>query len=176
MGPVSRRSFVQLGASVAGLGLAVSACGLQAPWVRPRIPRIGYGSYGPRETFAKDYVDPFLQGMRDLGYVEGENIAIEWRFTSGSSNDEFRRVAEELVRQSVDVIVAPNSVGIGFELKRATSAIPILANMLAPVESGLVASLAHPGGNITGLSADVPGGWGKYVELLHEVVPRLERV
>src|SRR4029077_2410983 len=165
---MKRREVMRLGASVAGLALASSGCGLQlqAPWVRPRIPRIGYGSYGPREQYAKDYIDPFLEGMRDLGYVEGKTIAIEWHFTSSDSNDEFRRVAAELAQQSVDVIVAGNSVGIGLEAKQATSTIPIVAFMLLPVENGFVGSLAHPGGNVTGVSADLPGGEAKYVELL----------
>jgi len=173
---VNRREFVRLGVSVAGLALATSACGLQAPWARPRIPRIAWGSYGPREAFARYYIDPFLQGLRDLGYVEGETIAIEWRFTSDQSNAELIRVADELVDLRVDVIVVGLGTGIQNEVTKATSIIPIVAPMLSPVERGLVTSLAHPGGTLTGPSTDTPGGTAKHVELLREVVPVLRQV
>ena len=156
--------------------LESTACGFRAPWAPTRIPRIGYGSYGPREAFATEYMDPFLQGLRDLGYVEGENIAIDWRFTGDQSNEEFHRVATELVGLSVDAIVSAVGVGITFELKKLTTIIPIVAIMLAPVESGLVASLAHPGGNITGVTAETPGGFVKPLDLLREVVPGLTHV
>src|SRR5712691_10231940 len=179
MGRMNRRSFVQLGASIAGLAFASSGCGLQAPWapwVRPRMPRIGWGSYGPREAFAKEYIDPFLQGLRNLGYVEGETIAIEWRFTSDQSNAELRRVAEEMVGLSVEVIVVGLGTGIGLELQKLTSTVPIVAPMISPVERGQVASLAHPGGNLTGPSTDTPGGPAKHLEMLREVVPGLSHV
>src|SRR5262249_51992667 len=145
----------------AGLGLALvsSACGLQTPWTRPRMPRIGWGGYGPREGAIDElYVRPFLDGLHDLGYVEGETIAIEGQFTSDLSNAELIRVANELVGLSLDVIVVGLGTGILLEVQKLTSAIPIVAPMLSPVERGQVASLAHPGGNLTGPSADTPGG------------------
>jgi putative ABC transport system substrate-binding protein len=153
-----------------------SACALLPSGTPAQIPRIGYGSYGPREAFTRDWIDPFLEGLRALGYVEGETIAIDWRFTRDQSNEEFHRVAAELVGLSPDVIVSGNAQGIALELKRATTRIPIVAYLLRAVESGFVADLAHPGGNLTGPAGDVPGSFVKPLDLLRDVVPGLAQV
>ena len=158
--PIRRRSLLACiaGLSAAtGLTQACRAISFQAPWTSRRISHIGYGSYGPCEAYEQVYIDPFLDGLRELGYVEGESIAIDWRFTSGDDNQEFRRVARELVEQDPDVIVEGPSVGIGQEVKQATSRIPVGATILMPVESGMVSSLGHPGGNVTGPPATWPG-------------------
>jgi putative ABC transport system substrate-binding protein len=119
--------------------------------------------------------DAFRQGLRELGYVEGKNIVIEWRSWEGKS-DRQRAFAAELVRLNVDVIVAAGSGDIR-AAKEATGTIPIV--MLSggdAVGSGFVASLARPGGNITGLATLRPELSGKRLELLKETVPRLSRV
>ena len=117
----------------------------------------------------------FIQGLRDLGYVEGQNITIEWRFSQGRY-EHLPDLAAELVRAKVDVIVAPASQG-PVAARHATRTIPIVMTGTAdPVGSGLVASLARPGGNITGLSVEAPEIVGKQLEVLKEVVPGVSRV
>ena len=135
-----------------------------------KIPRIGYltgvGS-APNEAF--------LQGLRDLGYVEGKNILIEFRTTGGKS-ERRPELAAELVRLKVDVIVA-DTAGEVTAAKNATATIPIVMRGVAdPIALGLVASLAHPGGNITGVATLAPELSGKRLELLKEVIPKLSRV
>jgi putative ABC transport system substrate-binding protein len=121
------------------------------------------------------WTEAFRQGLRDLGYVEGKNIIIEWR----SAEDKAARLpglAAELVRLHVDVIVTGGSTSTG-AAKEATGTIPIVMAMdTDPVGSGFVASLARPGGNITGLSTLSPEISGKQLELLKETVPKLSRV
>jgi putative ABC transport system substrate-binding protein len=160
----------------AGLAVLASACGVLSPPARAKVPRLGYLSPGPREERA-DVVDAFLGGLRDLGYVEGQTIAIEWRFTP-SGNDaetvELAELATELVRLSVDVIVA-NATAAAMAAKAATNTIPIVALAAIPGETGLVAGLARPGGNVTGPSGAVVGVNAKHLELLRSVVPGLTR-
>ena len=139
-----------------------------------KIPRIAYltGSYLSTMT---DRTEAFRQGLRELGYVEGKNINIEWRSAEGKI-DRLPALANELVRLKIDVIVtggpAPTRAAKG-----ATSTIPIvMAQDNDPVGSGFVASLARPGGNITGLATLAPELSGKRLELLKEVVPKLSRV
>jgi putative tryptophan/tyrosine transport system substrate-binding protein len=139
-----------------------------------KIPRIGYliatspSSYTPR-------TEEFRQGLRELGYVEGKNIVIEWRSAEGNL-DRLPALAAELVRLKVDVIVSGGPAVTG-AIKEATSTIPIvMTGDSDPVGSGLVASLARPGGNITGLSTLAPETAGKRLELLKEIVPKLSRV
>ena len=118
-----------------------------------KLPRIGYlsgGSLSPVRT------EPFRQGLRELGYVEGKNIVIEWRSAEGK-RDRAAAIATELVRLKVDVIVTTGS-GDTRVVKEATSSIPIVMTQANdPVGSGFAASLARPGGNITGLSSFSPG-------------------
>ena len=119
----------------------------------------------------------FRRGLRDLGYVEGQNVTIEWRSADGKL-DLLPTLADELVRLKVDIIVAAGGDPPVRAVKRATQTIPIvMANASDPVGAGLVASLNRPGGNITGLStAPGPEIYGKHLELLKETFPKLSRV
>jgi putative ABC transport system substrate-binding protein len=139
-----------------------------------KVPRIGFlGTASPSAVSAR--VEAFRQGLRELGHVEGKSILIEYRW----AEDKFDRMpdlAAELVRLKVEVIVTvgPRSTR---SAKEATSTIPIvMAQDSDPVGNGFVASLARPGGNITGLSSLAPEISGKQLELLKEIVPRLSRV
>jgi len=150
---------------------ALCVSGAQQP---TKIPRIGYLTAGTR-SLNSPRVEAFRQSLRDLGYVEGKNIIIELRNAEGKF-DRLPALAAELVRLKVDVIVAggPPSAGAA---KAATSTIPIVMMQVGdPVGSGFVASLARPGGNITGLSGLAPELSGKRLELLKEVLPKLSRV
>ena len=139
-----------------------------------KIPRIGYLSApSPSNMAARN--EAFRQGLRDLGYVEGKNIVIEYRSGEGKL-DRLPALAAELVRLKVDVIVT-GGPGSTRSTKEATSTIPIvMAQDNDPVGNGFVASLAHPGGNITGLATLSPEIGGKRLELLKEIVPKLSRV
>ncbi len=139
-----------------------------------KVPRIGFLSTGsPSTTPAR--IEAFRQGLRELGYVEGKNIVIEYRYAEGKL-DRLSELAGELVRLKVDVIVTAGSAPTR-PAKEATNTIPIvMAQHADPVGSGFVASLARPGGNITGLSTLAPEISGKQVELLKEVLPKLSRV
>jgi ABC-type uncharacterized transport system substrate-binding protein len=117
----------------------------------------------------------FVEGMRDLGYVEGKNMAIVYRTTEGRS-ERYADLAAELVRLKVDVIVA-DFTSAALAAKKATSTIPIVMTTLTdPVGAGLVESLARPGGNVTGLTNISGELGGKGLELLREIVPKLNRV
>ena len=138
------------------------------------IPRIGFLTVSSASALAAR-IDAFRHGVRELGYVEGKNIVIEWRSADGKP-DRVPAVAAELVRLKVDVIVTggPQSTR---PAREATSTIPIvMAFDNDPVGNGFVASLARPSGNITGLSTFAPELNGKQLELLKEIVPRLSRV
>jgi putative ABC transport system substrate-binding protein len=161
------------------IGLALGAL-LFAPSVaaqaqQPKqVPRIGYIATVSASSI-RDRHEAFRQGLRDLGYTEGKNIVIESRFAEGKS-DRLPDLAAELVRLKVEVIVTsgPPSTRAA---KKATSTIPIvMAEDPDPVATGLVASLARPGGNITGLSSLSPEISGKRLEILKEVLPKLSRV
>ena len=139
-----------------------------------KILRIGYLSSDSPSTIAVR-IEAFRQGLRELGYVEGKNVVIEWRFAEGKA-DRLRGLAAELVRLKVDVIVT-SSPAATRAAKEATVTIPIVtAQDNDPVGNGLVASLARPGGNITGLSTLAPEISGKRLELVKEIVPRVSRV
>jgi putative ABC transport system substrate-binding protein len=137
-----------------------------------KIPRIGFLSGGsPTGAF----VEAFREGLRKLGYVEGQNIEVEYRYAEGKV-DRLSELATELVRIKINVIVAVRAPAIR-AAKQATAVIPIL--MLGPgdpIAEGFVASLARPGGNITGLSSFSTELNGKRLELLKEVVPKITRV
>jgi putative ABC transport system substrate-binding protein len=137
------------------------------------MPRIGYLSLGPREAYAANE-EAFLDGLRELGYVEGQTIAIEWRFAPAGSEAAWAELAAELVRLPVDVIVSFGSTALTLAAKAATNTIPIVIDASGPVESGLVASLSRPGGNITGVAVQ-NGVNPKHLELLRSVVPGLTR-
>jgi putative ABC transport system substrate-binding protein len=119
--------------------------------------------------------EAFHQGLRGLGYIEGKNMVIEYRYAEGKL-DRLPALAAELVRLKVDIIVSGGSAPTGAS-KEATATIPIvMTNDGDPVGNGFVASLARPGGNITGLSTLAPELGGKRLELLKEIIPRLSRV
>ena len=151
------------------------AVGVIADAQQPKkLPRIGFLSAASSSAISAR-VEAFRQGLRELGYADGKNILIEWRFAEGKS-DRLPSLAAELVRLKVDVIVAeaPTSTR---SAKQATVTIPIVMMFDDdPVGSGFVASLARPGGNITGLSTLSPEISGKQLELLKEIVPKLSRV
>jgi putative tryptophan/tyrosine transport system substrate-binding protein len=139
-----------------------------------KVSRIGF-LFGTSRSAISARTEAFQQGLRELGYVEGKNIVIEWRSAEGKP-DRLPSVSAELVRLKVDVIVTGGGPAT-LAAKQATSTIPIvLANDPDPVDNGIVASLAQPGGNITGLSTLAPEISGKQLELLKETVPRLSRV
>jgi putative ABC transport system substrate-binding protein len=139
-----------------------------------KAPRVGFLMPGSRTTYAVR-IEAFQNGLRELGYSEGQNIAIEWRFTEGKS-DRLADLAADLVRLKVDVIVT-STTPVAEAVLRATRTIPIvMAASADPVGTGLVASLAHPGGSITGLSMLGPETDGKALEILQETLPKLTRV
>ena len=139
-----------------------------------KVPRIVYLSGSPPSSITAR-TEAFRQGLRDLGYVEGKNIVIEWRSAEGKA-DRLPALATELVHLKVDLIVTAGPL-VTRAAKKATSTIPIvMAQDPDPIGNGFVASLARPGGNITGLSSLAPGLTGKQLELLKEIVPKLSRV
>ena len=141
-----------------------------------KIPRIGYISGTGNASNQGPYVEALRQGLRDLGYIEGKNFAIEFRGAEGKP-DRMPSLVNELVQLKVDVLVVPTAAGAIHVAKQATKTIPIvMVTLLDPVATGLVDSLAHPGGNITGLATLQRDLSGKRLELLTEVVPRLSRV
>jgi putative ABC transport system substrate-binding protein len=139
-----------------------------------KVPRIGWLTASSLSAMTAR-IEAFRQGLRELGYVEGKNIVIEWRSVEGKA-DRLPGLAAELVRLKVDVIVTAGPQATR-AAKEATVTIPIAMSFdNDPVGNGFVASLARPGGNITGLSTLSPEISGKQLELLKEVVPRLSRV
>ena len=139
-----------------------------------KVPRIGYLS-GSGLSVLADRIEAFRQGLRELGYVEGKNLVIEWRSAEGK-NDRLPELAAELVRLKVDAIVSPGPL-VTRPLKEATSTVPIvMAQDTDPVGSGFIVSLARPGGNITGLASLAPEVGGKQLELLKEIAPKISRV
>src|SRR5713226_5262497 len=157
------------------LGALLLALSFQAEAQQPaKIPRIGYLIATSAST-EKSRIEAFRQGVRELGYVEGKSIVIEWRYAEGKF-DRLPSLAAELVRLKVDVIVTAGPAATR-PAKEATSTIPIVMGFdIDPVGNGFVASLARPGGNITGLSTLAPEISGKQLELLKEIVPKLSRV
>ena len=156
-----------------GLLGAPRVAGAQQP---ANVPRIGWLSIASRTPEVSHLLEAFSQGLRDLGYVEGKSIAIEYRFAEGRP-ERLPGYAAELVGLKVDIIVTPNPAGTQ-AAKQASRTIPIVMLTVAdPVGSGLIASLARPGGNITGLSATAsPEIVGKRLELLRQAVPKASRV
>lgn len=165
--------------SVLGLILTLALAILVAPLLanaqpRGRVPRIGVlASTSPAERGA--FLDGFWPGLHELGWVEGQSIAIEWRWAEGKP-ERLPELAADLVRLNVDIIVAQGTPP-SLAAKHATTAIPIVAGAGDLVRLGLVASLAQPGGNITGVTVLAGEGFsGKWLELLKEAVPKLSRV
>jgi ABC-type uncharacterized transport system substrate-binding protein len=139
-----------------------------------KAPRIGWLSGSSRSAIATRS-EAFRQGLHELGYVEGENIFVDWRYGEGKP-DRVSEFAAELVHLKMDVIVTAGPTPTRFA-KKATKTIPIvMAQDGDPVGNGFVVSLARPGGNITGLSRLTPELSGKQLELLKDIVPKLSRV
>ncbi len=165
---MERRTF--LGVLAGGpLAAPLAAEGQAAP----RVYRIGFVSpISPGPT-----IHAFRQGLREVGYVEGQNVIIEARFAEGQS-ERLPELVAEVLRLKVDVLVVGSTLG-ALAAKRATTAVPIVfAGLIDPVTSGIVASLARHGGNITGVTFGIGGAGfaGKWVELLKETVPNLSHV
>jgi len=139
-----------------------------------KVPRIGYLTAASASAMVPR-ANAFRQGLRELGYVEGKNIVIEYQYADGKL-DRLPALAAELVRLNVDIIVSGGPAATR-PAREATSTIPIImAQDGDPVGNGFVASLAQPGGNITGLSTVAPEMSGKRLELLKEIIPKLSRV
>jgi putative tryptophan/tyrosine transport system substrate-binding protein len=170
---LSRRQLVR-GAGAAGLGL-LAGC-VRLPWQAPppSVARIGFLASSSPEAI-KTRVAAFQQGLRELGYVEGKDLTIEYRYAEG----EYARLPElaaELVRLEIKVLVVEGAIA-AYAARDTTTVIPIvIGNAADPVGAGLVASLARPGGNITGLSTLNVSLTEKRLELLKEVVPSASRV
>jgi putative tryptophan/tyrosine transport system substrate-binding protein len=164
----TRRAFIT---TLAGGLLAASVTAeAQQAQKAPRVGFLHYGSPGPSPE-----VEAFRRGLHELGYVEGQNIAIEYRFASGRV-ERLTELAAELVRLKVDVIVTPTTPA-SLAAKQATSTIPIVFAAVADaVGAGLIANFARPGGNITGLASISAELGGKRLELLKQVVPKASRV
>ena len=163
-----RKLIIALLAS--SLGVPLASFGQQAA----KVARIGFLEASSPSAIAAR-IEAFRQGLRELGYVEGKNVAIEYRYAEGNF-DRLPALAAELVRLNVNVIVTGGPTAIP-AAKAATTVIPIvMAFDTDPVGSGFAASLAKPGGNITGLSTLAPELSAKQIELLKEIVPKLARV
>ena len=165
----TRRAFL------AGTGAVLVAAPLAAEAQEQKagkVYRIGFLRAGRPP---KPWVEAFQQGLREVGYVDGQNVVLEFRFTDGNF-DQLPRLAEELVRLKVDVILA-SSAPPALAAKKATTSVPIVfVGVFDPVELGLIPSLGRPGGNITGLGSTSADLAGKRLELLRELVPKLRRV
>ena len=168
--PGTRKSSKVFGVALCTMLLAL--CQVAHAQQPTKVPRIGW--LGAARTSAPR-MEAFRQGLRELGYAEGKNIFVEYRYAEGKL-DRLPALAAELVRLKVDIIVA-GSPQVTRSAKQATSTIPIvMAFDDDSVGSGFVASLAHPGGNITGLSTLFPEMSAKQLELLKEIIPKLSRV
>ena len=167
-----RREFITLvGGAAATLPLAALA---QQP--AGRVYRIGYQSLASREQ-TLHFIKAFEDGLRSFGYRVGENVVIEYRFADGQI-ERLPALAADLVRLGVDIIIASGSIPSVVAAMKATTTVPIIMPATVdPVGAGLVASLARPGGNVTGLAVDTGGEiLGKRFELLKETLPNLSRL
>ena len=165
---MKRREFITL------LGGAAAAWPLAGRAQQAKAATIGLLGTGSAAA-QRQWTATFVQRMRELGWVEGRNLAIEYRWADGRT-ERLSELANQLVRLKVDVIVTHNTPG-PLAAKQATSTIPIVfATAGDPVGTGIVGSLARPGGNVTGLSSQTPDVAGKRLELLREIVPGLRQL
>jgi ABC-type uncharacterized transport system substrate-binding protein len=165
---VKRREFITLlGGAAAGWPLAARA-------QQPAMPTIGYlGANTPAAQI--QWTNAFVQRLRELGWIEGRNVAIEYRWAEGRA-ERYAEIATEFVRLKVDIIFTHGTPAT-VAARQATSVIPIVFTVVGdPIGSGLIASLARPGGNLTGQSIMVADLAAKRLELLRDVVPRLGRL
>src|SRR6476469_6960459 len=163
-----RREFI------AAIGGAAAVWPFAVRAQQPATPVIGYlGISSPNTEVA---LAPYRHGLRGAGYVEGQNVTIAYRWAEGNP-ERFPALAAELVMLKVHVILTTGGTLAAIAAKRATATIPIVFTSVGdPVEEGLVASLARPGGNVTGFSVTLPDLIGKFLELLKEAVPGASRV
>jgi len=162
---VRRREFISL------LGGAAATWSLPARAQQLKVPTIGFQGSGTALT-GSQWAAAFVQRLRELGWIENRNVAIEYRWSEGRQ-ERFAEIAAEFVRLKVDVIVTYGTPS-AMAAKNATAVIPIvLAATGDPVGTGLVTSLARPGGNVTGLSIQGPDLAGKRLDILREILPRL---
>ena len=166
---MDRRTFIT------GVALGIVTAPRSAAQQIGKVPRIGWLG-GPTRESAEPFVQEFQRGLKALGWVEGQNIVIEWRFAGGQA-ERLPSLAAELVRLGVDLIVVP-STPTALAAKNATNKIPLVTvGGGDPVGLGLVASLARPGGNITGSTSTVgPEIAGKQLKLLKEIAPKASRM
>src|SRR5438874_1119935 len=159
------------------LVIALGAIALVAPFgsfAQPQGKVWRVGVLDPNSTNAI-FLESFRKGLHDLGYIEGQNLVIEYRTADGRL-ERLAELAMELVRVKVDVIV-PRGTNASLAAKNATGTIPIVAvEVGSPVESGLVKSLAHPGGNVTGLSSVSAELYDKRFEFIKQTVPGVKRI
>jgi putative ABC transport system substrate-binding protein len=168
---IDRRTFLA-GTGTVLLAAPLAAEGQQGP-VRARIAVFFSGS--PQTAFEQTWGRSFVSQLRNLGWVEGQNLALEWRY-SEDQDDRRRALAEDFVRRKLDVIVVQSTTET-VEMKRATTTIPVVMVLIGdPVGAGLVQSLARPGGNITGTSLMTSETYGKGIQFLKELVPTARRV
>jgi putative ABC transport system substrate-binding protein len=164
-GQVSRRKVITLLGGVATWPPAARG--------QPKLPTIGF--LGANASLQSYMVAALVQRLRELGWIEGRTVTIEYRWAEGRT-DRAAEIAAEFVRLKVDVIVT-SGTALAIAAKQATSVVPIVfATAGDPLSTGVVASLARPGGNVTGLSLQQPDLASKRLELFHEVVPDLRRL
>ena len=166
----------QILASSFGAMLVALCCSVSAQQPPKKVPRIGYLSPSDPATDSSR-AEAIRLALRERGYIEGQNIAIEYRYAEGK-RDRLPDIAAELVRLKVDIILVAGGIRPIGVAKNATKTIPIVMTGLSadPVETGLVESLARPGGNVTGITLLSRELGGKRLELLKEAVPKLARV
>jgi putative ABC transport system substrate-binding protein len=163
-----RREFITL------LGGAAATWPLAARAQQTKLPTIGFLGAGTSSSYGP-WVAAFGKRLRELGWIEGRNVAMEYRWAEGR-NERYTEIATEFARLKVDVIVTTGTAAV-IAAKQATAVIPIVFSSAGdPVATGLVASLARPGGNVTGLSNQLPDAAGKRLEFLREIVPNLRRL